>query len=284
MQLKSKAGFTALLAAIALGMLFTPSIFAAKSFWGNDVVEAFTNAKGEDKLLLVQFYSETCPYCIKMEKEVLNEKPVKDLCEKVECVKINATTDIEGRQLARKFRVRGFPYTLIIDKEGNFIGNIMGYRPLDEFVSNVSDSVKKHEGFLKAKDVYKTDKNNVEANYLLAEGYYDRKNYKTALIHADKIIKLDPENKKQFTDQAYILKAFATMYTSNDPEKVISILDTMLSKWPNSKFAKNAMFMKGVVMYENGQQAEAKELFISIKKKYPDDKQLVAYINRLVRS
>jgi thioredoxin-related protein len=254
----------------------TPASFAS---WSNDAVSGLETAKKNGQLLLLQFYSETCHYCAKMEKEVLGEKQVEEMCEKIACVKVNASSDIEGIQLARKLGIRGYPTTVVMDGNGNLVSRFVGYRPLDVYTKGINGMIEKNRQFHSAVKTIKNSPDDVKALSTLAENSYSRKDYVKSLEYSNRIIKNDPDNSNRVTDRAYIIRAFSILNVKKDHAEALKSLDTLLQKWPESKLAKNAMFIKAVIHIDAGNTKEARTVLLSLKKKYPNEKELNSYVD-----
>lgn len=89
--------------------------------------EVLAKAKKENKPIFIDFYTTWCGPCKMMEKSVFTDKSVIALYnQNFINVKIDAEKD-EGVNLARKFRVGGFPYLVYLDSEGNMINKHLGY-------------------------------------------------------------------------------------------------------------------------------------------------------------
>jgi len=258
----------------------TPVSFAS---WSNDAISGLETAKKNGQLLLLQFYSETCHYCTKMEKEVLSEKQVEEMCEKIECVKVNASSDIEGIQLARKLGIRGYPTTVVMDGNGNLVSSFVGYRPLDVYTKGINGMIENNREFHSAVKSVKKNPDDVKALNTLAENFYARKDYLKSLEYSNQIIKNDPDNSNKVTDRAYIIHAFSILNVKKDHAEALKSLDTVLQKWPESKLAKNAMFMKAVIHIDAGNTNEARTVLLALKKKYPNEKKLNSYVDSYLK-
>ncbi|MFQ5603157.1 MAG: thioredoxin family protein [bacterium] len=106
--------------------------------------KGFEQAQKENKVLVVDFYTDWCHWCKVMDKETYGNKAVIDFAsENVIMAKIDAETNkkfkfldgkYSGRELTRKFGITGFPATVFIDSKGEPITRVPGYIPADKFV------------------------------------------------------------------------------------------------------------------------------------------------------
>lgn len=121
------AAFVALAASTAL----------AASGWTDDYDKALEQAKKENKKVLLDFTgSDWCGWCIKLDKDVFSKKEFKDYAKQnlvlVEVdfpqgKRLPKKTKEQNEKLKDQFQVRGFPTLVLLDPEGNKLGEIVGY-------------------------------------------------------------------------------------------------------------------------------------------------------------
>ncbi len=137
---------------IFLPMAIVAAIFstAFSSDGKNDKIEwfGFTEAlekgKAEKKIIVVDFYTDWCSWCKVMdEKTYGNKEIIKFAAEKVVMSKVNAETSEKGayrgkeythRQLTQGFGITGFPATVFLNENGDFITKVPGYIPPEKFM------------------------------------------------------------------------------------------------------------------------------------------------------
>lgn len=114
--------------------------------------DALKIAKEEDRIIIVDVYTDWCVWCKKMDKDVYGKKEIKKIIkESFILIKLNAESEdkIEynekkytGSQLAEYFQVSGYPTTVFLDSNGKVIEfkydnykmvNLPGYFNLEEF-------------------------------------------------------------------------------------------------------------------------------------------------------
>jgi len=99
-------------------------------------------AKKEKKHILVDFYTNWCYYCKKMDKEVFNQPEiVKILNENFVTIKVNAESNTElnidgykitERNLAKsEYRIRGYPAYWFLKPDSERLGMLPGYQKAD---------------------------------------------------------------------------------------------------------------------------------------------------------
>lgn len=105
--------------------------------------KGMTQAQKENKLLLVDFYTDWCHWCKVMDKETYGHKDIiKYATDKIVMAKINAETNekfkfrdgmYSGRELSMMLGVKGFPSTVFISSTGELITSISGFIPAEKF-------------------------------------------------------------------------------------------------------------------------------------------------------
>lgn len=120
---------------LAVGMWWQVS--AAEAVWLTDAGQAQTQAKAENKLVLLDFTgSDWCSWCIKFKKDALETDEFKAFAAKklvlVEVDFPNNKPQSEAQKkanqaLSDKYKVEGYPTFVILDSSGKEIGRQTGY-------------------------------------------------------------------------------------------------------------------------------------------------------------
>lgn len=121
-----------------LALVALTSVSFAKDGWTDDYEKAKTQAKAENKKILLDFTgSDWCGWCMKLDKEVFSQKEWKDYAAKnlvqvevdfPQAKRISTHTKKQNDELAKKFGIKGYPTILIVDAEGAKKGQL-GYQP-----------------------------------------------------------------------------------------------------------------------------------------------------------
>jgi len=127
---------------------------ASKALWRMDLPGALSQARSENKLVLLDFTgSDWCPWCIKFDQEVLSTGQFAGYAGKnMELVKVDfprhtplpADQQRANDALAKQFNVDGYPTYVLLDSAGKELGRQVGYLAggPDAFISEL-------EGFSK---------------------------------------------------------------------------------------------------------------------------------------
>jgi thioredoxin-related protein len=106
--------------------------------------DGLAKAKKENKHMMVFFYTTSCGWCKKMDRNTFGNEEVKEvLNESYVPVKVNGLSarkvkldgeDVTERQLAGKYRVRAYPITWFLTPSSEKIAPRLGYASPEEFV------------------------------------------------------------------------------------------------------------------------------------------------------
>ncbi len=132
---------------MALLALFATTTLSAQNkgvdFQQGTFKELLAKAGDENKYLFVDVYATWCGPCKYMSGRVFTQEKVGDYFNKTF---VNAKFDAErgeGIEIARKYKVQGYPTFLILNAEGKELGRIVGGDDADAFIQKVQEVVSK---------------------------------------------------------------------------------------------------------------------------------------------
>ncbi len=136
-----------LLSLLAALFALTVSAGDVPSGWTTDINAALARAKRENKRVLILFTgSDWCGFCIKLKDDVLSKSAFKNLARENFILVYfdfphrnppDAAQMRIQRQWQSRFGVRGYPTTVIVDGEGNKVGEIGGFRSKESWLSDL---------------------------------------------------------------------------------------------------------------------------------------------------
>ncbi len=123
---------------ILAGLAVAVSLRAEAVKWQDDYDKAVTQAKKDNKLVVVDVYTDWCGWCKRLDKDVyanpqVSEKLAKDFV----AVKINPEKTSRAAELARQFGTRGYPHIVFVNGDGKKVDEVVGYVPANEFLSKL---------------------------------------------------------------------------------------------------------------------------------------------------
>ena len=105
-------------------------------FWFHGSLDAATKLAAENNtLVFVEFYTDWCSWCRRLESETLTDRDVREELGKFVAVRLNAETN--GAEAARKLGVDSYPAMIFLDPSGEEVERILGYLPPEKFVAEV---------------------------------------------------------------------------------------------------------------------------------------------------
>ena len=159
----------------------------ASYVWNENSLDKIIN-KNDDKIILVDFETDWCVWCDRLDKDTYTDQGVMEFAEQnLISIKIDAEKN-DGPEQKKKYRVRGYPTILLLDPSGNELDRIVGYRPPKEFLEELI-RIKGGENTL-------TD--------LLAQHRRKLEDYPTQLSLSKKYISLNlPDSARKHLDNVY---------------------------------------------------------------------------------
>ena len=105
--------------------------------WGNSLTVALAQAKKTGRLVMVDFYTDWCGYCKKLDAETYTDPAVIRAAQPIIAVKLNAERDEEGIAAAKRLGVHSFPAIYFLNASGEIEGHVRGYQPPAVFLQSI---------------------------------------------------------------------------------------------------------------------------------------------------
>jgi len=111
-----------------------------------DAGAALGDKSTSGKIVMLDFYTDWCGYCTKMDEEVYTNSDVQKAMQVFEFRKVNPEKSAEGKALAEKYGVDGFPTVVFVSAGGDEVHRVVGYQPAEEFVKSLTEAAAKANG------------------------------------------------------------------------------------------------------------------------------------------
>ncbi|HLD99011.1 MAG TPA: thioredoxin family protein [Bdellovibrionota bacterium] len=169
-----------------------PQVLDATGFYLNDPQAAFSQARKQNKPLLIEFFTIWCPSCNILDRDVLRTVEFNRAAEPF--VKLKLDGDVEASwELKSHYRIRAYPTVLFVAPEGDEILRIVGSRSKADFISELKRAWSSRANplpVLKAKALA-GDKGAADQ---VGSIYFERGEYEEAIP----FLKSVPERREQF--------------------------------------------------------------------------------------
>jgi thiol:disulfide interchange protein len=106
--------------------------------WLTSYEVALRTAEDEGRPVMIDFYTDWCGWCKRLDAETYVDKQVVAASGDFVSLKINA--DLE-RPVAARYNITGFPTILFIDSRGNEVHRVVGYRPAQVFLGEMTTAL-----------------------------------------------------------------------------------------------------------------------------------------------
>jgi len=129
----------------------------ASEEWMTDFAKAKEKAKAENKYILIDFSgSDWCGWCIKLDNEVFSQKAFKTYAKDNlvlvladfprDTSKQTEEVRMQNEQMAKDFKVEGFPTVFILSPEGKTVSKT-GYRDggAEAYVAHIKEQISKEK-------------------------------------------------------------------------------------------------------------------------------------------
>lgn len=141
------------------------------TWFKGDLEAAQTLAAERDTVIMIEFYTDWCNWCRRLEADTFSVPAVRDQLEKVVSLKLNAEKD--GAELARRFGVDSYPTMIFLDPEGHEMDRILGYLPPDKFLARM-ERIRSGDTFLACLRQLEEDPGDVDAIVRSVGGLLER--------------------------------------------------------------------------------------------------------------
>jgi outer membrane protein assembly factor BamD (BamD/ComL family) len=181
-------------------------------------------------------------------------------------VKAEAGVDTVTRE---KYKIAGFPTIILMNSSGEEIDRIFGFLPADDFVSTLQDYLQGKNTLDDLKKRFQEDSTDVESASKLAEKHEGRTEYEQAAVFYSKVLDLDPQDEKGFSDDAMMSLAWLE-FRKKDYLKAVETFESFLQKFPQSELAVDAEVYIPYSYSRAGDTTKAISLYEEFLTKHPD--------------
>jgi tetratricopeptide (TPR) repeat protein len=159
-----------------------------------------------------------------------------------------------------QYKIAGFPTVILMKSSGEEIDRIYGYLPPKEFVSTIQSYLQGKETLEDMENRFQRDSTDVELAFKLADKYEARRGYDEAAQYYQKVIDLDPENKKGKSKESLFNLANLER-RKKEYLKAVDTFKNFLKEYPEGEMSQDAEIYIPYSYAKSGDTTKALELY-----------------------
>lgn len=224
-----------LLGAVAAAATLAEDTAKAGVAWVEDWGAALKQAKGGDKLLMVDFYTSWCKYCKNLDREAFVDPRVVELSKDFVCAKLDAEV---AKAATMRYAPEGFPTIIFGSPAGDEIIRVSGYRTADQIYTVMKAVHEAGPKIAENMDRLERNRKDPEAHLALAETYLALGLPNKAATHFEQSLKAGlpaADTADRESDEARAMYGLARARVAEaDYKKATKTLDKLVASHPAS--------------------------------------------------
>lgn len=229
--------------------------------------DAVREARRLKRPIFLDLYAVWCVPCKRLEEKTFSHPLVHTLLSKYLVIRFDID-QMEGKRLTRRFRVRRFPTTLILDSNGNEVERIIGYYTARYFRPAIVAGYLQRNTYQQLRSGVQAQPNNLLLRLRLADRLILRRQVEPARMLYQSIWKTDRNNKKKVG--AWALFGLARSYTRMGMYAyALPWLDYFHKQYPGSTNAQLEAYRLHLYALEKTREHKKyKQMLLTFKKKF----------------
>jgi thiol:disulfide interchange protein len=106
--------------------------------WVVSMEEALDLAGKADRPIMIDVYADWCVWCKRLDSDTYSHEDV--VAKAIDFVNLKLNADA-NRSVVKQYGVGGLPTILFLDSEGKEIHRVVGYKPPDQFVTEMETAL-----------------------------------------------------------------------------------------------------------------------------------------------
>lgn len=196
-------------------------------------------------------YTQTCKWCKALEDTTFADSSVVAFSREFIWAKVDARADT---QAARSFQVFGYPTIILLDPSGQEVDRIVGYLRSEPFMSQIRDYLVGRGTMAALQKQVGEDSTKVQLLFQLGEKHHQRGQWDQSRSLFEKVVRLDPQNQKGFSDDALFSQGDA-LRRQERTDEAVAHFQQLVDRYPESELAEEAPLEIGYTY----QRAERKQ-------------------------
>lgn len=257
-----------LILAIVLGTLASVAHAEEEFKWIKDFNEAKELAKKEDKLMFVDFYTDWCGWCKRMDRDTMSKPEVQKFLSDYIPVKIDGD---RNKNVVRQYGVRGYPTLALIHHDGTPVSVMSGYKKPEQLKQAITEAVKGSDELLGLLESYEKGEATPKEKFELAQLHLNGGRLPQGMAVLQKVIDSDMDNKNGLTDDAQVLLG-QVHYNMKNFGEALRHFRTAYDKYPESNVRPANLIGLAKSHAKQQQNEEALPFYKEYLEKFPGDR------------
>jgi len=206
--------------------------------WMTDFTAALHEAEANNKMLMVDCYSDLCRWCKMLDEQTYPDPDVVRASRQFVNVKVNGE---RSREFVREYRIQAYPIILFLDSKGDEVYRISGYRPPELFAPAMNDVAAGRNPDKVIADMLESTPKDAPSLWRLVHFHLSRRNQLAALPLLESLWRM-PSDKVPNREQAASLLGRMYLQASRSTEFDNLLAD--LDKLPGRKMKETALTLR----------------------------------------
>jgi tetratricopeptide (TPR) repeat protein len=237
--------------------------------WLTSLADARAKAAAEKKLIVAYLFADWCPWCKRMDRETWPHSAVVEESRKYVLLRLDGEHDPDGASLRERFMVEGFPGILLLNPDGSEFDRLEGFLTAGELLKRLNLVLEDPDSLGNLRAAVTRAPADAALRYKLGRILISRRDFAGAQEAFEKIVRSDPKNHAQITDQALFYLAMCQAMRS-DLQAALTTLDQLERSFPKSALTPRAWFLAGELMLQMGRRDQGRKKIEAFLKNYPD--------------
>jgi thioredoxin-related protein len=243
------------------------SAHAEIQFLKGTLSDAIAKAKTDLKPVMIDFITDWCRWCDTLDTRTYSDQRVASYVnEHLVPIKIDAEKG-EGVDIAKKYKVRGYPTILLVTPDGEEIDRVLGYVPPDPFLKSITDYVNGIGTIGSLRKTLAQHPDDPAAVYAVASKYAERNDYTEASEQFRHLLAIDSANGFGHREEARYIIAMAAYREDKNPAG----LKEFVREFPSSDRTRGVLRTIITASLKNGDGESAREYFRQYDRRWADD-------------
>lgn len=236
--------------------------------WVKDFSKAREQAKKQDKLMFVDFYTDWCGWCKRMDKQTMTDADVQKFLDNFIPVKIDGDKE---KALTQRYGVRGYPTLALIHHDGTPISVQSGFKKPGQLESAFGKAQEDAKPLIEILSRFHKGKASAQDMLTLGNLHLQNGRMPDALAAFQKAADKDLSNAEGIADDANVLLG-RTYYSLRDYAKALKFFKKAYADFPKSNLRSSNLIGLAKTYAKLDQVEKALPVYEEYIAAFPDDR------------